>query len=209
MTADGAAGAAASAAGGVGASTASGAPPGGDVRRGEADPDLVTGTATTTAPHLVEGLVADLIAAGQTVATAESLTGGLVVATLIDVAGASAAVRGGIVAYHSDLKALLVGVDEALLDRGGAVQAEVAEQLAVGVAQRLGATWGIGTTGVAGPTPADGRPVGTAYVAVAGPGEVVSRHLALDGSRAEIRAATVQAALLLLRHRLAHLGAVG
>lgn len=158
----------------------------------------------TDAAAVARSVVADLADAGHTVATAESLTGGLVVATLIDVPGASAVVRGGIVAYHSDLKAELVGVDPTLVRRGGAVQPEVAAQLAAGAATRLGATWGIGTTGVAGPDPSDGRPVGTVYVAVAGPApeEVWTRSLALSGGRADIRVATVAAALALLSARL-------
>lgn len=158
------------------------------------------------APHalLARSVVAALIAAGQSVASAESLTGGLVVAALIDVAGASAAVRGGIVAYHDDLKADLVGVDRDLLARAGAVQQEVAEQLATGAAERFRATWGVGTTGVAGPEPADGQPVGTVYIAVAGPSaQVTARRLALAGTRAQIRAAAVQEVLELLRDRMA------
>lgn len=150
----------------------------------------------------IRRLIAELAAAGQSVATAESLTGGLVVAALIDEPGASAVVRGGIVAYTARAKADLVGVDEALLARGGAVQAEVAAQLAAGAAARFGATWGIGTTGVAGPDPADGRPVGTVYVAVAGPAEVVTLDLRLDGSRSQIRQAAAAAVLRLLVDRL-------
>ncbi len=159
-------------------------------------------------------LVARLTAAGVTVATAESLTGGLVVARLVDCPGASAVVRGGIVAYSSDVKASLVGVDAELLATGGAVQAEVAVQLAEGARRRFGADWGIGTTGIAGPDPADGQPVGTVYVAVSGrddsgrdegrgdgPRSGVGNavvHLALEGDRAAIRQGAVDAALHLL-----------
>jgi nicotinamide-nucleotide amidase len=155
-------------------------------------------------PGLAWALVADLRASGQSVATAESLTGGLVVAALVDVPGASACVRGGIVAYQSDVKADLVGVDAGLLASGGAVQAEVAAQLALGAAERLGATWGIGTTGVAGPDAADGQPVGTVYVAVAGPisAGVATRLLTLSGSRAQIRAGAVAGALALLKEQI-------
>lgn len=147
---------------------------------------------------LVSALVADLVVAGESVATAESLTGGLVVARLVDVPGASATVRGGIVAYHSDLKAALVGVDRDLLGRGGAVQAGVAAQLAQGARVRLGATWGVGTTGVAGPDPADGQPVGTVFVGVSGPAGTVVARLALRGTRPAIRRGAVRAALELL-----------
>lgn len=155
---------------------------------------------TVTAVSSVDmaGLIAHLVRRGETVATAESLTGGLVAAALTRVGGSSAAFRGGIIAYHSDLKAELVGVDEALLARGGAVQSEVARALADGARQRTGATWGVGTTGAAGPEPSEGHPVGTVFVAVTGPGTARVERLSLGGGRERIRAATVQAAVTLL-----------
>ena len=125
--------------------------------------------------------MARLTAAGQTVAVAESLTGGLVTAALTDVAGASVVVRGGVLAYASDLKAQVLGVDEGLLARAGAVDADVAEQMADGVRSLMGATYGLATTGVAGPDPADGKPVGTVYVAVAGPGSSRVNRCACPG----------------------------
>ncbi len=106
---------------------------------------------------------------GQTLAVAESLTGGLVAAELTGVPGASAAFRGSVTAYATALKHELLGVDGKLLAERGAVDPEVASQMAAGVRARLGADWGIATTGVAGPDPQDGQPVGTVYVAVAGP----------------------------------------
>ena len=143
-------------------------------------------------------VVATLVAAGRTVATAESLTGGLVCAALTDVPGASAVVRGAVVAYATELKAQVLGVDADLLATGGAVQAEVARQMATGVCRALGADVGVATTGVAGPEPQDGRPVGSVFVAVAVDGRVAVRELALAGDRAAIRARTVEAALALL-----------
>ncbi|WP_396837214.1 CinA family protein [Mobilicoccus sp.] len=103
----------------------------------------------------------------QTLAVAESLTGGLVLATLTDIPGSSDVVRGGVVSYATDLKTGMLGVDAALLRSGGPVQAEVAAQMAGGVARLCGATWGLATTGVAGPGPADGHPAGTVHLAVA------------------------------------------
>lgn len=148
-------------------------------------------------------LVAALIRRAETVASAESLTGGLVVAGLIAVPGSSAAVRGGLVAYHPDLKVSLVGVDPIVLaGPGGSVQDEVALQLARGARARCGATWGVGTTGVAGPEPADGSPVGTAFVAVSGPGVERVLRLALRGDRAAIRAASAAAAHRLLLEQI-------
>lgn len=148
-------------------------------------------------------LVTRLTAAGQTVAVAESLTGGLVTAALTEVAGASWVVRGGVLAYAKDVKAQLLGVDEVLLARVGAVDADVAEQMAAGVRTLMDATFGLATTGVAGPDPADGKPVGTVYVAVVGPGSSRVRALSLSGDRARIRADSVSAALALLDEELA------
>jgi nicotinamide-nucleotide amidase len=139
-----------------------------------------------------------LIARGETIATAESLTGGLVAAALTSVPGSSAAVRGGVVAYATELKAALLGVPPDLLKRHGAVHGAVAEAMAEGARDRLGASTGVATTGVAGPDPAEGKPVGMVFVAVAGPGGLASRQLALTGDREEIRAATVASILDLL-----------
>lgn len=135
---------------------------------------------------------------GATVAVAESLTGGLVVAQLVAVPGASTVVRGGVVAYATDLKASVLGVDADLLARGGAVQAQVAEQMAQGVRQVLGATYGLATTGVAGPKEQDGQPVGRAFVAVAGPGGGHVRQLDLSGDRSAVREGCLRSVLDLL-----------
>lgn len=148
-------------------------------------------------------LVAELTARSETVAVAESLTGGLVVARLVAVAGASLVVRGGVVAYATDLKTSLLGVDSDLLARVGSVDPEVAQQMAVGIRERLAATWGLATTGVAGPGPQEGHAPGTAYVAVARQGaETVVRRLDLPGDRTEVRQATVTAVLKLLADSL-------
>ena len=106
---------------------------------------------------------------GQTVAVAESLTGGLICAALVDVPGASAALRGAVVAYATELKHRLLDVDAGLLARNGPVDPDVAAQMALGVRERLGADWGLATTGVAGPDPQDGVLPGRVYLAVAGP----------------------------------------
>ena len=137
--------------------------------------------------------------AGLTVACAESLTGGALVSALVDVPGASAVVRGGVVAYATDLKAALLGVDAALLARCGPVDPDVAQQMADGVRTRLGADVGISTTGVAGPTTQHGQPVGTIFIAVSTARHAVVRPLRLVGSRDALRAATVLAALALVR----------
>ena len=154
--------------------------------------------ASRRAEELARAAIELLIARGETIATAESLTGGLVAAALTSVPGSSAAVRGGVVSYATDVKADLLGVPSDLLERYGAVHGAVAEAMAQGARQRLGATTGVATTGVAGPDPAEGKPVGMVFVAVAGPGGLASRQLALTGDREAIRAATVESVLGLL-----------
>jgi len=143
------------------------------------------------------GLVDALTRRRATIAVAESLTGGRLCAALIDRAGASAVVRGGVVAYHADVKTGVLGVPAAVVAAHGTVAAETAEAMAVRVATLLGADWGIATTGVAGPDPSEGHPPGHAYVAVAGPGGVVHRLLALGGDREAVREGTVRAACVL------------
>jgi nicotinamide-nucleotide amidase len=129
------------------------------------------------------------------VAAAESLTGGRVTATLVDVPGASAHVRGGIVAYATDLKTSALGVEADLVAARGVVDPTVAEQMAQGVRRVLRADVGLATTGVAGPDPQDGHPVGTVYIAVATPETVVVSELSMSGTRDEIRTRTVQSVL--------------
>ena len=140
---------------------------------------------------------------GETVAVAESLTGGLLAARLTETPGASVTFRGGLVVYATDLKASLGGVPAPLLDAQGPVSPDVAGALAAGVRHRLGATYGLAVTGVAGPDSQDGVPVGTVYVALAGPDRGEVRRLTLSGGRAEIRAAAVDATVTLLSRRLA------
>ncbi|RDG38262.1 nicotinamide-nucleotide amidohydrolase family protein [Streptomyces corynorhini] len=140
---------------------------------------------------------------GGTLAVAESLTGGLVAAELTAVPGASRTFRGSVTAYASDLKRDVLGVDGTLLEERGAVDPEVARQMAAGVRRLLGATWGAATTGVAGPDPQGGQPVGTVYVAVSGArgaGKVVA--LRLNGDRADIRKESVRIVLGLLLSEL-------
>lgn len=139
---------------------------------------------------------------GATLAVAESLTGGLVAAELTAVPGASRTFRGSVTAYATGLKHELLGVDAALLAARGAVDPEVALQMAEGVRARLGADWGIATTGVAGPDPQDGHPVGTVFVAAAGPDGTVVVPLRLTGERTAIRRASVTSVLELLTVRL-------
>ena len=152
---------------------------------------------------LARFVVTTLTERGQTVAVAESLTGGLLAAALVEVPGASVVFRGAIVAYATDLKRSLLGVPASLLDRHGAVHPDVARAMAEGVRGRLAATFGLATTGVAGPDPADGQPVGTVHVAASGPPGPAVCSLSRAGDRRSIRDQTVQRALELLRGMLA------
>ncbi len=150
-----------------------------------------------------ERIIATLTASGQQVAVAESLTGGLLCAALIDPPGASVVVRGGIVAYRPEMKSRLLGVSAELIEERGTVCAEVATSLARGVRDRMDADWGVGTTGVAGPGPSEGRSQGTVFVAVIGPdGVAVAEELQLAGDRSQVRSGAVDAALSLLDARL-------
>jgi PncC family amidohydrolase len=151
----------------------------------------VTGRAESLARELHRTLAAQ----GATLAVAESLTGGAVGATITAVAGVSTTFRGGVVAYATDVKTALLGVDAALLRRVGAVDPEVARQMAYGVRDRLGAAYGLATTGVAGPDPQDGHLPGEVHLALAGPSGVEVRSLALAGDRAQVREQAVRAAL--------------
>lgn len=167
----------------------------------EAQPQRGVSTAdgpaqSDSAADLARRVVATLTSRGETVAVAESLTGGLVVSALVGVPGASAVVRGGVVAYATPVKASVLGVDADLLVANGAVDPEVARQMASGVRTALAvdgvpATWGVSTTGVAGPDPQDGKPVGTVFVGIASAERSVAAELHLEGDRAAIRSATV------------------
>jgi nicotinamide-nucleotide amidase len=139
-----------------------------------------------------------LVERRETMATAESLTGGLVAATVVEIPGVSAVYRGGLVVYATDLKHALAGVPADLLAERGPVDPDVALALAAGARERCGADWGVATTGVAGPEPQDGKPVGLVYVAVAGPFGATVRELKLEGNRAAVRTESVMSALALL-----------
>ena len=163
---------------------------------------MADGSASPAARELATEIIRLLTLAGDTVAAAESLTGGLVAAALTDVPGASNAFRGGVVAYATELKAELLGVDVGMLKRHGPVYAPVAAAMADGVRQRLGSTIGVATTGIAGPGPQDGQPAGTVHVAVSLVGDTVVRTMALPGNRDEVRRLAVERVLGLLLGRL-------
>ncbi|MFQ6331443.1 CinA family protein [Nocardia sp. CWNU-33] len=152
-----------------------------------------------TDPLIADVPAADLVhalgAAGQTVATAESLTAGLLAATIAGVPGASMVLRGGLVVYATDLKHSLAGVSDEVLATEGPVAASTAEQMAVGARIRCGADWGVGLTGVAGPDAQDGHPVGTVFLGLAGPGHTEVVRLKLLGDRWTIRIGATHTAI--------------
>ncbi len=163
---------------------------------------MADGVAGPDARELATEILRLLTETGRTLAAAESLTGGLVAAALTDVPGSSSAFRGGVVAYATELKTQLLGVDGRMLAEHGPVCAPVAAAMADGVRERLKATVGVATTGVAGPDPADGFPPGTVHIAVSLADDTVVRTMALTGNRDEVRRLTVERLLGLLLGRL-------
>jgi PncC family amidohydrolase len=172
---------------------------------------------TTPSNETAHDIAADVIHllnhAGQTVGVAESMTAGMVMSALSSVPGASDAFRGGIVTYATPLKQTLLGVDAGLIEREGVVHPDVAEQMAQGARRATNpaaadgtappTTWGIGTTGVAGPDPQDGKPVGTVYIGIASPdGAKAWGPFMFSGPCERIREATVMETLAKLREAL-------
>ncbi len=159
--------------------------------------EAIWGEGKAELPHLV---VARLVARGEKVALAESCTGGLVAELLTSVPGASNAFDLGVVAYANGMKTSVLGVPAALLEAHGAVSEPVARALAEGVRNMASAHWGIGITGVAGPTGGTSeKPVGTVHLALAGTNgtDHVRRHYRADRER--VRRAAAFEALNMLR----------
>jgi nicotinamide-nucleotide amidase len=150
-----------------------------------------------TVSALAANVLAELTRRGQTLASAESLTGGMIGALLTDIPGASDSYVGGVISYATRLKATLAGVDVATLAELGPVAAGTAVEMAHGVAQRCNADWGLATTGVAGPDTQDGHPVGQVFIAVSHQAsDLLSvRELLLQGDRTMIRQLSATAAL--------------
>lgn len=135
-------------------------------------------------------------------ALAESLTGGLLADAFVQVPGASKALRGSVVAYATDVKHSVLGVEEDLLAQVGPVNPEVALAMAVGAANQLGADVALATTGVAGPDEQDGNAVGTVFIALVTPIGSDVRALQLSGDRASIRNQAVEEAVSMLEEFL-------
>ncbi len=142
---------------------------------------------------------------GETIACAESCTGGMIGARLTRVPGASEVFPGGIISYANSVKEAQLGVPEALLIEHGAVSEPVARAMAAGVRSALGSDWGLAVTGIAGPGGGtDEKPVGTIHIALAGPDDlVIHRNLLASWDRTDNRRYAAQAALALLWQRIA------
>lgn len=150
-----------------------------------------------------EALVKALLTAGKTVATAESCTGGMLGKLLTDIPGSSGAYPGGVISYSNAVKERLLGVQAQALREFGAVSEPVARQMAEGVRRVIGADYGVGITGIAGPASDDtSKPVGLVYVALAGEKTTICEQLHLTGGRPDIRAAACLHVLRLLQQAL-------
>ena len=145
--------------------------------------------------QLAARAVREALESGQTVATAESLTAGMVSAVLADTPGASGMLQGGVVAYQNSVKDAVLHVPADLLARVGSVDPDVARAMAAGARTELGADVGLSTTGVAGPDAHDGKPVGRVYVGISTAAGTAAYEYSFTGSRPDIRAAACAAAL--------------
>ncbi|KAJ3577227.1 hypothetical protein NPX13_g3341 [Xylaria arbuscula] len=163
---------------------------------------------TETLLDIASNVIRLLRESNETVGVAESLTAGGVMTALTSVPDASAAFRGGIVSYATQLKQLLLNVDTELIAREGVIHADVAVQMAEGARRATTfddtpTTWGIGTTGVAGPDSQDGKPVGTVFIGITSPyGTEAWGPFSFPGTRERVREATVAEALARLRDAL-------
>lgn len=147
-------------------------------------------------------IVSELTKRGESIGVAESITGGHLSGALIDIPGASNIFAGGIVAYSNQLKISDLNVAPELLEQFGAASTEVAQAMALGAKSKFAATWGLSTTGVAGPGPHNGRPAGTVWIGIAGPGVLtainpaISEEFSNELSRNQVRSESVAGALM-------------
>ncbi len=144
---------------------------------------------------LASALQAELLRRSAMLATAESLTGGRLGDVLSAAPGASDTYLGGVISYATEVKQTVLRVSAETVEKHGVVSAECAEEMATGVRDLTGADFAVSTTGVAGPTTQEGKPIGLAFIGVAGPDGVRSERFEFDGDRAEIREQVVKAAI--------------
>ncbi|WP_306589515.1 CinA family nicotinamide mononucleotide deamidase-related protein [Geothrix sp. 21YS21S-4] len=173
-----------------------------DVARADLEAVLGEDLACAGEGDLEDAVLDDLRARGETLAAAESVTGGLLAARITAIPGASEVFAGGATVYTSPAKAALAGLEPASLAAQGTVSEATTRALAEGIRVKLGATWGLGLTGNAGPTAESGEPVGSVFIALAGPEGTVAQHFNVPGDRADVRLRSVGWALDLLRRAL-------
>jgi nicotinamide-nucleotide amidase len=173
-----------------------------EVARADFEPLLGEDFVGTGSGNLEDAVLDALKARGETLAVAESVTGGLLASRLTAIPGASAAFLGGATVYSATAKAALLGLPPERLAAEGTVSEATSRALAEAVRAKLGATWGLGLTGNAGPGAEGDAPLGTVFLALAGPGGTVCRHLHLPGDRADVQLRSAGAALDLLRRAL-------
>lgn len=146
----------------------------------------------------VQSILTSLRKSKESLAVAESLTGGLLGGAITAVAGASDVFLGGVIAYQPHVKSEALAISPELISAHGVVSREVALAMAYGVKEKLGSDWAIATTGVAGPGPSGGVPAGRVWIAIVGPGRAgtpFAQELDVSGGRAQIRSATIARAL--------------
>ena len=166
-----------------------------------------------TEPLLAEALIESLRQRGLKLAVAESLTGGQIASTIVDVPGASDVFLGGVVAYATAAKTGMLGISTELLESRGVVDADVAAEMARSCAERFANSCGVAkdnvlgvsSTGVAGPATQDGRPAGTVFVAVCIGENIQVAEFLFDGGRAEVRTQATAEALKLAGSLLSQL----
>ena len=146
--------------------------------------------------ELAQAIQKALLERGEMMATAESLTGGLVASHIVDIPGSSAVLAGGIVAYQNEVKEQLLGVPYLVLEEKGAVSAETVKAMAEGARKKFGCQWAIATSGIAGPGGAEpGKPVGTVWMAVANSLQNDAFCKIFAGNRNQVREKTVYSVL--------------
>jgi len=145
--------------------------------------------------ELSESLVKTLVHRGETITTAESITGGLISAAITDIPGASQVFLGGVVSYSNEMKKDELGISAADIKKVGVVSEAIAVAMALAIKNKMNSTWAISSTGVAGPGPSDGVPAGTVWIGIAGPKIAQGIELSIAGKREIVRLGAVESAL--------------
>ncbi|NQW64464.1 MAG: CinA family protein [Actinobacteria bacterium] len=144
---------------------------------------------------LSKTIVRTLTLRGETISTAESITGGLIGGAITGVPGSSEVFLGGVISYSNQMKKDELGITAADIKKVGVVSEAIAVAMALAIQKRTKSTWAISSTGVAGPGPVDGIPAGTVWIAIAGPKIAQGIELSIAGKREIVRLGAVESAL--------------